>query len=132
MTRADPEWLGTRVAVALADSGAGTSVRFRRTGGATASDNYRGSTYCWAMYLRILKRYLEHAGRSPTQSASTPELRRDHGRQLGGSSRRVFAIILTLAGSPALCASVSSCVASCDSAVCRSCPLSFSARDSSL
>jgi uncharacterized protein YndB with AHSA1/START domain len=65
MTRADPEWVGTRVAVDLSDSAGATSVRFRHTGWPTVSDNYRGSSYCWAMYLRVLKRWLERGETVP-------------------------------------------------------------------
>jgi uncharacterized protein YndB with AHSA1/START domain len=63
--KADPEWVGTRVGVELADAGAGTYVRFHHTGWPAVSDNYRESVYCWAMYLRILRRYLERGETVP-------------------------------------------------------------------
>jgi len=37
-----------------------TQVHFHHTGWPDADDHYRVSCYCWAMYLRLLKRYLEH------------------------------------------------------------------------
>ena len=60
MTRALDDWLGTRVGFCLTGNGDVTQVRFHHTGWPERSDHYRTSCYCWAMYLRILKRYLEH------------------------------------------------------------------------
>jgi uncharacterized protein YndB with AHSA1/START domain len=60
MTRADADWTGTKVGFRLAGQGTGTQVAFYHTGWPAANDHYRTSCYCWAMYLRILKRYLEH------------------------------------------------------------------------
>ncbi len=37
-----------------------TQVRFSHSGWADANDHYHTSCFCWAMYLRILKRYVEH------------------------------------------------------------------------
>lgn len=67
ITRADGEkqWVGTRIGFRLAPASGGTEVRFAHTGWPSVSDNFRVSTYCWAMYLRILKRYLEHGERVP-------------------------------------------------------------------
>ncbi len=60
IVRAGPDWVGSRVAVRLAPAaGGGTQVRFTHTGWPEANEHYRISCYCWAMYLRILKRYLE-------------------------------------------------------------------------
>ncbi len=65
MTRADPQWIGTHVGVELSDAGPATYVRFRHTGWPSVSDNYRESSYCWAMYLRIMRRYLERGETVP-------------------------------------------------------------------
>ena len=54
------DWTGTRVGFTLVPHGDATQVRFRHLGWGEASEHYRISTYCWAMYLRILKRHLEH------------------------------------------------------------------------
>jgi uncharacterized protein YndB with AHSA1/START domain len=59
ITRADTDWTGTRVGFALEPAGAGTRVRFHHTGWPERNEHYRVSSFCWAMYLRILKRYLE-------------------------------------------------------------------------
>ncbi|HTR20709.1 MAG TPA: SRPBCC domain-containing protein [Gemmatimonadales bacterium] len=60
LTRGDKEWVGTRVGFVLRGEGSGTLVKFRHLGWPTESEQWRVSCYCWAMYLRILRRYLEH------------------------------------------------------------------------
>jgi uncharacterized protein YndB with AHSA1/START domain len=65
LTRADSEWLGTRVGFQLEDNGNVTQVRFHHLGWPTESEHYRISCHCWAMYLRILRRYLEHGETVP-------------------------------------------------------------------
>ena len=60
ITEAGPDWVGTRVSFDLqpAENG-GTQVRFAHRGWPTESDHYRTSSFCWAMYLRLLGRSLE-------------------------------------------------------------------------
>ena len=60
MTASDPDWTGTRVGFRLERQGERTWVRFHHTGWPQRNEHYRISCYCWAMYLRILRRYLEH------------------------------------------------------------------------
>jgi uncharacterized protein YndB with AHSA1/START domain len=60
LTEADEEWVGTRVGFDLQPVGGTVRVRFHHRGWPEAGDHYRTSSYCWAMYLRILRRYLEH------------------------------------------------------------------------
>ncbi len=60
MVQADEDWLGTRVGFSLTSGNGFTQLRFRHTGWPAANEHYRISCYCWAMYLRILRRYLEH------------------------------------------------------------------------
>jgi uncharacterized protein YndB with AHSA1/START domain len=61
MTDAHPDWMGTRVGCELAPEGNGTTrVRFYHTGWPEQNEHWRVSCYCWAMYLRILRRNLEH------------------------------------------------------------------------
>jgi uncharacterized protein YndB with AHSA1/START domain len=60
---ADDDWTGTRVAFRLedaADGAGGTMLRFAHTGWRVAHDHFRRSSFCWALYLRLLRRYLEH------------------------------------------------------------------------
>src|SRR5262249_37818125 len=60
-TSADPDWMGTRVGFRLADGKAGsTQVRFYHTGWPASNEHWRISCYCWAMYLRLLRRNLEY------------------------------------------------------------------------
>jgi len=60
MTGADPDWLGTRIGFTLAQlPGDAVKVRFQHTGWAEHTDHFRTSSYCWAMYLRLMKRYVE-------------------------------------------------------------------------
>jgi len=60
MVRAMHDWLGTRVGFRLQGGQGHTQLCFRHTGWPEPSEHYRTSSYCWAMYLRILRRYLEH------------------------------------------------------------------------
>src|SRR5512143_1615194 len=59
LTRSMPDWTGTLVTFMLTPSDVGTQLRFAHTGWPSASEHFRISTYCWAMYLRILRRDLE-------------------------------------------------------------------------
>ena len=65
LTRADPDWLGTRVGFHLGGREGVTDVRFYHTGWPTPNEHWRISCYCWAMYLRILRRHLEHGESVP-------------------------------------------------------------------
>ena len=65
LTSAMPDWVGTRVGFALEAADGGTLVRFHHTGWAEPSEHFRISSYCWAMYLRILTRYLERGEEVP-------------------------------------------------------------------
>jgi uncharacterized protein YndB with AHSA1/START domain len=65
LTRAMKDWHGTRVGFELSPTGTGTMVRFYHAGWSSASEHYRISCYCWAMYLRILRRNLEFGEKVP-------------------------------------------------------------------
>jgi uncharacterized protein YndB with AHSA1/START domain len=60
MIDADADWNGTRVGFTLEPNGDVTRVRFHHVGWPQANEHYRISCHCWAMYLRILRRYLEY------------------------------------------------------------------------
>lgn len=60
MTHAHEDWLGTLVGFALKEKNGGTHARFHHLGWPDENEHYRVSCYCWAMYLRLLKRYAEH------------------------------------------------------------------------
>ena len=65
LTAADADWRGTRVGFHLEDRDGTTHLRFRHTGWRETDQHYRTSCYCWAMYLRVLRRYLEHGETVP-------------------------------------------------------------------
>jgi uncharacterized protein YndB with AHSA1/START domain len=65
ITRAAEDWLGTRVGFDIMGQGASSQVRFHHVGWPQANEHYRVSCYCWPMYLRILRRYLEHGETVP-------------------------------------------------------------------
>jgi uncharacterized protein YndB with AHSA1/START domain len=67
MTRAQDDWLGTRVGFSLREDHGVTHVRFQHLGWPESNEHYRVSSYCWAMYLRLLKRYVEHGEVVPYQ-----------------------------------------------------------------
>lgn len=60
MTKSDNDWDGSKVGFKLIDKITYTQVEFYHTGWPEANEHYRISNYCWAMYLRILKRFIEH------------------------------------------------------------------------
>jgi uncharacterized protein YndB with AHSA1/START domain len=60
LTDAMPIWMGTKVGFTLTAKGSGTETAFYHTGWIGNTEHYRTSGFCWAMYLRILKRWLEH------------------------------------------------------------------------
>lgn len=60
VTSADEDWTGTFLGFRLSPTDGGTQVAFRHTGWPLNNAHYRTTCYCWAMYLRILRRYVEH------------------------------------------------------------------------
>ncbi|MBI1897438.1 MAG: SRPBCC domain-containing protein [Acidobacteria bacterium] len=59
ISQASADWLGTRIAFRLEGASGITKVRFAHSGWPRPNDHYRASSFCWAMYLRLLKRNLE-------------------------------------------------------------------------
>lgn len=59
ITKADEDWLGTRVGFVLQEQDGVTQVHFHHTGWPKSNEHHRISCYCWAMYLRVLKRNIE-------------------------------------------------------------------------
>jgi uncharacterized protein YndB with AHSA1/START domain len=60
LTEADADWTGTRVGASLSRREALTWVAFRHTGWRSANEHFRVSSMCWAQYLRLMRRHLEH------------------------------------------------------------------------
>ena len=66
MVEAMPDWLGTRVRFDLDEAdGWRTQVCFAHIGWAEATEHFRVSSYCWAMYLRLLRRAVEQGEMVP-------------------------------------------------------------------
>jgi uncharacterized protein YndB with AHSA1/START domain len=65
IVEAPEDWLGTRVGFRLGARDRSTEVRFYHTGWPKLNEHYRISCYCWAMYLRVLRRHLEHGESVP-------------------------------------------------------------------
>lgn len=65
ITGGGEDWVGTRIGFALAGTAGVTQVRFYHAGWPAQNEHYRVSCYCWPMYLRILRRYLEHGESVP-------------------------------------------------------------------
>ncbi len=59
MMPSDKDWMGTRVRFVLTPKGGGTNVQFSHIGWPEINEHYRISSFCWAMYLRLLKRNVE-------------------------------------------------------------------------
>src|SRR5262249_26073532 len=70
LTDVHQDWLRTRVGFVLEEKDGATYVRFHHTGWPEANDHYQGSCYCWAMYLRLLKRYVERGEVVPYEKPS--------------------------------------------------------------
>ena len=66
--RADNNWNGTRVGFRLEVRGDATWIRFHHRGWRSENEHYRISCNCWALYLRILRRFLEHGESVPYES----------------------------------------------------------------
>ena len=60
LIKADTDWVGSTVGFKLRSTENGTDVRFFHKGWKEANDHYYISCYCWAMYLRLMKRYVEY------------------------------------------------------------------------
>jgi uncharacterized protein YndB with AHSA1/START domain len=61
ITQAHPDWMGTRVGCELSAGGNdSTRVLFYHTGWPEQNEHWRVSSFCWAMYLRILRRNQEY------------------------------------------------------------------------
>ena len=57
---AHEDWRGTRVGFVLEGKDRITQVRFYHLGWPEENEHYKTSCYCWAMYLRLLKRHVEN------------------------------------------------------------------------
>ncbi len=67
ITDAQEDWEGSVVGFSLLHEEENTILNFYHKGWKQQNEHYTISCYCWAMYLRILKRYLEHGETVPYQ-----------------------------------------------------------------
>lgn len=58
-TDAEPDWTGTKLRLELAENNGVIWVDFNHYDWDQADDHRLKSSYCWAMYLRHLKRFVE-------------------------------------------------------------------------
>ena len=59
MTKSDDDWKNSKVGFTLIEKPSVTEVHFYHTGWKEPNEHFKISNFCWAMYLRILKRNLE-------------------------------------------------------------------------
>lgn len=59
-TKADEDWTGQKFGFELTEKDGQTTLRFYQKTWKENSDHYRVYSYCWAIYLRLLKRYVEN------------------------------------------------------------------------
>jgi uncharacterized protein YndB with AHSA1/START domain len=60
MIKADPDWLNTKVGFMLKSENEITQLHFYHSGWQQLSEHFKASSYCWACYLRVLRRFLEY------------------------------------------------------------------------
>ena len=58
-TEADTDWQGSRLKFVLKGQEDKTEVFFKHEGWPEDNEHYRISCFCWAMYLRLMKRFVE-------------------------------------------------------------------------
>lgn len=58
-TKADDDWTGTVVSFELLKKGELFHIHFSHTGWKSPNEHMHITNYCWALYLRLLKRYVE-------------------------------------------------------------------------
>jgi len=60
LAEADADWIDTIVGFELEGNDEATRVRFYHLRWRETNQHYRTSCHCWALYLRVLRRHLEH------------------------------------------------------------------------
>lgn len=59
MLESDKDWNGSRVGFFLFENENSTTVQFYHEGWPETNEHFQISSFCWAMYLRLLKRFVE-------------------------------------------------------------------------
>ena len=65
MHQCDEDWLDTQIRFELEAKNEGTMLKFMHMGWPTTNAHYYSSNHCWGLYLRIMRRYLEHQQQTP-------------------------------------------------------------------
>lgn len=60
-----PDWDGTLVGFVIKEQSNGSKLQFTHARWKKLNEHFRASSYCWAVYLRILKGFLEKGIRVP-------------------------------------------------------------------
>jgi uncharacterized protein YndB with AHSA1/START domain len=60
MTYATNDWINTRLNFIILQQDGYCILRFEHKGWQEPSDHYRRTSYCWALYLKCLKDYVEN------------------------------------------------------------------------
>ncbi len=71
MTKSDEDWHNTAIGFEILKEDKFSHVKFHHKGWKEANDHFRRSNYCWATYLRLLKRYIEHGEFVPYEHRSS-------------------------------------------------------------
>ena len=71
ITTANNDWVNTSVGFSLNYKNDQTEVEFYHKGWPQKNEHYKISCYCWAMYLRVLKRFLEFGEKVPYEKRLT-------------------------------------------------------------
>jgi uncharacterized protein YndB with AHSA1/START domain len=59
MTEAADDWMGTSLKFVIEPANGMTLLRFSHEGWEAQSDHFRRTSFCWALYLRLLRRFAE-------------------------------------------------------------------------
>lgn len=59
MTQSDHDWNGTTLGFILSEENGLVHVQFSHKSWKEINIHFRRTSYCWAMYLRLLKRFIE-------------------------------------------------------------------------
>lgn len=65
ITDGNEDWVNTSIGFSLSSGDGLTELSFYHKGWPTKNKHYKISCYCWAMYLRVLKRFLEFGEEVP-------------------------------------------------------------------
>lgn len=60
ISHSESDWNGTKVHFLIREINDKVRVQFAHKGWPESNEHYRISCYCWAMYLRVMRRHLEH------------------------------------------------------------------------